>query len=254
MRNILLTIEYDGTNYHGWQRQINALSIQQVIERCIEEITGIKANLIGSGRTDAGVHALAQRANFKTKSPIPTDKIPLALNSSLPLDIRIIGAIEVHRDFHARYDVLGRTYRYRLYNRTFPSAIYRNYSYFVPSKLDVSKMKEATKYIVGTKDFSSFCNSGSPVKSKVRSVQGLEIKVRRPTIDIIITADGFLYNMVRIIAGTLVEIGIGNITPEGVNDILNKKDRKCAGPTLPPRGLFLEEVYYGGFLDTPGTM
>lgn len=254
MKNILLTVEYDGTGYHGWQRQKNALSIQQVIEQSIQKVTGAGVNLIGSSRTDAGVHALGQRANFNIRTHIPTNRIPFALNSYLPLDIRVIDAAEMHKKFHARYDALGKKYRYRIYNRRFPSALYRNYSCFIPAKLNITKMKEASKSMEGTKDFSAFCNSGSSVKSRVRSVKTVRLLINEPIIDIIIIADGFLYNMARIIAGTLVETGKGNILPGDVEYILRKKDRKYAGPTLPPQGLFLEEVYYPGILDTPGTM
>lgn len=244
MRNILLTIEYDGTNYHGWQRQKNAVSIQQLIEHAIEKVTGTKVNLVGSGRTDTGVHALGQKANFKTDTRIPTEKIPFALNGHLPPDIRVTKAVEVEPGFHARYDVLGKQYRYRIYQSEIPPAIYRNYCYFVQGKLDIELMKEAAKHFLGQKDFSSFCSSGSLTKSRVRNVELLDIEAEGKFIDIIIRADGFLYNMVRIIAGTLVEVGRGSIPPHYVKDILDKKDRKCAGPTLPPQGLFLEEVYY----------
>lgn len=254
MKNVLLTIEYDGTNYHGWQRQKNALTIQQFIEESIKKATGVKVSLIGSGRTDAGAHALGQRANFMTETSIPVGRIPLALNSYLPPDIKIIDAVEVPLEFHARYDVLRKRYRYRIYNRGIPTAVYRNYSCFIPIELNLRSMKEASKYIIGKKDFSSFCSSGSFVKSKVRNVQTVEFVINGHILDIIITADGFLYNMVRIIAGTLVEVGKGNLTPEGIKALLAKKDRSYAGPTLPPQGLFLEEVYYNGFLDTPGTM
>jgi tRNA pseudouridine38-40 synthase len=254
MRNILMTIEYDGTNYHGWQRQKNALSIQQLIEESIEKVTGIRARLIGSGRTDTGVHALGQRANFKTETNIPVGRIPLALNSSLPPDIRIINAVEAHPDFHARYDVVGKKYRYRIFNRSIPSAVFRNYSCFIPVKLDIESMEEAAGYIIGRRDFSSFCSSGSMVRSRTRNVQMLEFETKGCIIDMSIMADGFLYNMVRIIAGTLVEVGKGNLSPEEIKTILDKRDRRCAGPTMPPQGLFLEEVYYRGILDTPGTM
>jgi len=254
VRNILITIEYDGTNYHGWQRQKNALTIQQLIEESIQKVTGVKAKLIGSGRTDTGVHALGQRANFKTETNIPADRIPLALNGHLPPDIRIINAVEAQPDFHARYDVIGKKYRYRIFNRNVPSAVLRNYSCFIPVKLELDGMKEAAGYIIGRKDFSSFCSSGSLVRSRTRNVQMLEFRKDGCIIDMSIMADGFLYNMVRIIAGTLVEVGRGNLMPEEIKTVLDKRDRRCAGPTLPPQGLFLEEVYYARILDTPGAM
>lgn len=254
VRNILLTIEYEGTNYHGWQRQKNAITIQQLIEQAIEKVTGEKPALIGSGRTDTGVHALGQRANFKTKTPIAVSSIPLALNSYLPPDIRIINAQEVPLDFHARYDVLGKKYRYRIYNSVIRSAIHRNFCCFISERLELDRMIEASGYMMGKKDFSSFCSSGSSVRTRIRTVELLELTAEDKMIDIVIWADGFLYNMVRIIAGTLVEVGRGSMDPRQVKVILEKKDRRYAGPTLPPQGLFLEEVYYGGILDTPGTM
>lgn len=262
MRNILITLEYDGTNYHGWQRQKNALSIQEVLEECIFKITGEKVNVIGSGRTDAGVHALGQRANFVTKSSVPTERFPYALNSVLPPDIRVVGASEVPSHFHARCSAVKKRYRYRIFNSPFPAAIYRNYCYYTPERLDIEAMREATKYLLGEKDFTSFSSTGSNVKSKVRRVMLLEIVERDNTfspgvgvgtktavrkgkvIDIIIEADGFLYNMVRIISGTLLEVGKGKLQPGDVADILEGRDRKLAGPTLPPHGLFLEAVYY----------
>jgi len=245
MRNILLTIEYDGTNYHGWQRQVNALSVQQLIENSIEKITGERAKLIGAGRTDTGVHAFGQRANFKTGTRINTARIPPALNSQLPPDIRIVKAVDVNLDFHARYDAVSKKYRYKIYNAGVPSAIYRNYSCFIPESLNFDLMKEASKHITGSRDFSSFCSSGSLVKSKVRNVQLLELERSGRMIEMTIQADGFLYKMVRIIAGTLVEVGKGNIMPSHIENILDKKDRRLAGPTLPPQGLFLVEVLYG---------
>lgn len=245
MRNILLTIEYDGTNYHGWQRQVNALSVQQLIEDSIEKITGERAKLIGAGRTDTGVHAFGQRANFKTGTRINTVKIPPALNSQLPPDIRIVKAIDVNLDFHARYHAVSKKYRYKIYNAPISSAIYRNYSCFISESLNFDLMKEASKHITGSRDFSSFCSSGSLVKSKVRNVQLLELERSGRMVELTIQADGFLYKMVRIIAGTLVEVGKGNIMPSHIGDILDKKDRKLAGPTLPPQGLFLVEVLYG---------
>jgi tRNA pseudouridine38-40 synthase len=245
MRNILLTIEYDGTNYHGWQRQKNAVSVQQLIEESIQRVTGDRVKLIGSGRTDTGVHALGQRANFKSQTQIPAERIPQAINSCLPDDIRIIQAIDVKQDFHARYDAVAKKYRYRIYNNPVPSAIYRNHSCFVPEKLNVDMMIQACEYMTGEKDFSSFCSSGSVVRSKIRNVKLLELTRQGKMIDIIIQADGFLYKMVRSIAGTLVEVGKGNIPPCHIEAILDKKDRRYAGPTLPPQGLFLEEVLYG---------
>jgi tRNA pseudouridine38-40 synthase len=244
MRNILITLEYDGTNYHGWQRQENALGIQQVVETAIERITGERVTVIASGRTDAGVHALAQRANFKTNSRLPAEKFCPALNSLLPADIRVIDSQQVDMSFHARYSATGKRYRYRICNRPYPPAIYRNYCFFIPLTLDIDAMTKAAGLLKGTKDFSSFCGSGSNAKTRVRTVTSIEWVKEEDMIDLVVEADGFLYNMVRIMAGTLVEIGKGKLQPSAINEILAGRDRRLAGPTLPPQGLFLEKVYY----------
>jgi len=244
MKNILITLEYDGTNYHGWQKQKNAIAVQEIVENCINEVTGEKVNLIGAGRTDAGVHALGQKANFRTNSSIPVFKFPYALNSILPFDIRAVDALEVPLQFHARYYSTKKRYKYRIYNNPFPSAIYRNYCHFIPDILDVEGMKEGAAYLIGEKDFTSFCSSGSTVKTKIRRIYLLEIVKKGEIIDIAIEANGFLYNMVRIICGTLLEVGKGKIKPKDVIEILDRTDRKFAGPTLPAQGLFLEKVFY----------
>ncbi|MBA1336372.1 MAG: tRNA pseudouridine(38-40) synthase [Firmicutes bacterium] len=244
MRNILITLEYDGTGYHGWQKQKNALGIQEVVEEGIMAITGEKVGITGAGRTDAGVHALDQKANFKTHSSIPVDKIPLALNSVLPRDIRIIGAEEVSLDFHARYNVIKKRYRYRIYNALFPTALFRNFCFHISDKLDIGNMTLASEYLVGRNDYTAFCSTGSNVKTKVRTIEYIKITKEDNMIDIVVQADGFLYNMARIIAGTLVEVGKGNMEIQKVKEILERKDRRFAGPTLPPQGLYLEKVCY----------
>ncbi len=244
MRNLLLTIEYDGTNYHGWQKQKNGITIQEVLEWGIEKITRENVNLIGAGRTDAGVHALGQKANFKTASTIPVSKLPLALNSVLPADIRVVGCGEVSAEFHARYHALRKRYRYRIYNNPFPSAVYRNYFCFVPGRLDLEAMREGASYLTGEKDFTSFCSSGSTARTGIRNIFLLDVIKKGRIIDIVIEANGFLYNMARAISGTLLEAGKGKMAPRYIQEILEKRDRRFAGPTLPPQGLFLEEVYY----------
>ena len=229
MKNILLTIEYDGKDFNGWQKQPNKLNIQGEIERAIEEITGEKVDLIASGRTDAGVHALAQMANFKTNSKLPVEKYPIALNTKLKKSIRIQKAEEVEENFHSRYHCKQKTYRYIINNSGQGSSIYRNLEYFIPNKLDVEKMQEAVKYFEGEHDFKAFKASGTSSKSSVRTIY---------------KAKGFLYNMVRIIAGTLVEVGLGKIKPEEISEIIEKKERANAGKTLPPQGLYLVKVEY----------
>lgn len=245
MRNIKLTIEYDGKEFHGWQKQPNKLNIQGEIERAIEEVTGEKVDLIASGRTDAGVHALAQVANFKIQNmSIPVEKIPYALNSKLKKSIRIQSAEEVDDKFHSRYACKKKTYRYTINNSEQGTAIYRNMQYHYPNKLDAQKMNEGAKYLIGEHDFKSFKASGTSSKSSVRTIYNAEVTQTGNQITIELTGNGFLYNMVRIIAGTLVEVGEGKIKPSDVKRILEAQDRLQAGKTLPANGLMLINVEY----------
>ena len=244
MRNIKLIIEYDGKDYNGWQKQKNKLNIQGEIERAIEEITGEKVDLIASGRTDAGVHALAQVANFKIEKDIPIEKIPYALNSKLKKSIRIKEAKEVDEKFHSRYTCKRKTYKYVINNSIQGTAIYRNLQYHFPEKLDDIKMNEAVKYLIGEHDFKSFKASGTSSKSSVRTIYDAKVTREGEIVTIELTGNGFLYNMVRIIAGTLVDVGEGKIKPEDVKKILLAKDRLKAGRTLPPTGLYLVNVEY----------
>ena len=244
MRNIKIIIEYDGKDWSGWQKQPNKLNIQGEIERAIEEITGEKVQLIASGRTDAGVHALAQVANFKIEKDIPVEKIPYALNSKLKKSIRIKSAEEVDEKFHSRYTCKRKTYKYIINNSLQGTAIYRNLQYHFPEKLDEEKMNEGIKYLIGEHDFKSFKASGTSSKSSVRIIYNANVKREGEIVTIELTGNGFLYNMVRIIAGTLVDVGIGKIKPEDVKTILEAKDRLKAGKTLPPTGLYLVDVKY----------
>ena len=244
MRNIRLTIEYDGKDFNGWQKQPNKLNIQGEIERAIETITGEKVDLIASGRTDAGVHALAQVANFKTNSKLPIEKFAIAINSKLKKSIRIQKAEEVDERFHSRYSCKKKTYRYIINNGEQGSAIYRNLEYYIPTKLDANKMKEAIKYFEGEHDFKGFKASGTSSKSSVRVIYETKIKVEGERIVIELTGNGFLYNMVRIIAGTLVDVGLGKINSKEIPDIINSGDRTRAGKTLPPYALYLVSVIY----------
>ena len=244
MRNIKLTIEYDGKDFNGWQKQPNKLNIQGEIERAIENITGEKIDLIASGRTDAGVHALGQVANFKTNSNMDIEKIPIAINSQVKRSIRIQNAEEVDENFHSRFNCKKKTYRYIIDNSKYGTAIYRNISYYVPMKLDVEKMKKAIKYFEGEHDFKAFKSSGTSSKSSVRTIYSANILVERDNIAIDLTGNGFLYNMVRIIAGTLLDVGLGKINPDDILKIIESKDRTKAGKTLPPHGLMLMKVEY----------
>ena len=244
MRNIKLIIEYDGKSFNGWQKQPTKLNIQGEIERAISEITKEEIKLIGSGRTDAGVNALGQTANFKTNSKIPTEKFPIAINQKLKKSIVIVKAEEVPEDFHSRYNVKSKTYRYTINNSENGSAIYRDMEYHFPIKLDVKKMKEAAKYFEGEHDFKGFKASGTSSKSSVRTIYKAEVKEDGDRINIELTGNGFLYNIVRIISGTLLDVGIGKIEPKDIPEIIDSKDRKRAGKTLPAHGLCLVKVEY----------
>lgn len=209
MRNIKLTIEYDGKDFNGWQKQPNKLNIQGSIEKAIEEITGEQIELNASGRTDAGVHSFGQVANFKTNSELPVDKFLLAINAKIKKSIVIKKAEEVDERFHSRYNCKRKTYRYIINNSQVPSAIYRYLEYYEPKKLDVKKMQEAAKYFEGEHDFKAFKSSGTSSKSSVRIIYKANvIEKENNRIYIELTGNGFLYNMVRIISGTLVEVGL----------------------------------------------
>lgn len=242
--NIKIIIEYDGSNYHGWQCQKNALSIQEVLEKAISNITGEQIRVIGAGRTDAGVHALAQVANFITNTKIPPEKLPLAINSQLPKDIVVKDAKIMPEDFHSRFWAKGKVYTYKIYNALYPSPFLRKYSYFFPLPLDVNKMSEAAKYFIGVHDFSAFRATGSSVKSTIREIRNLNIFKNGDLINIQVEANGFLYNMMRIISGTLLQVGLNQIKPSDIASIIESKDRTQAGKTLPPNGLYLIKVMY----------
>ena len=245
MRNIKLIIEYDGKKFGGWQKQPNKLNIQGEIEKAIEEITGEAVELNASGRTDAGVHSLGQTANFKTNSEIDISKMAIAINSKLKQSIRIIKAEEVDEKFHARYSCKGKKYKYVINNSKYGSAIYRDLEYHMPIKLNVEAMQKGIKYFEGEHDFKGFKASGTSSKSSVRTIYKAEVKSKpNNRIYIELTGNGFLYNMVRIIAGTLVEVGMEKIEPKDIKSIIDSKDRSQAGKTLPPQGLYLVEVYY----------
>lgn len=244
MRNIKLTIEYDGTSYGGWQKQKNNRTIQQCIEEAIKLLTGEEVELIGSSRTDAGVHAKGMVANFITNSKIPSDKFREAINTKLPDDIGIIKSEEVDKNFHSRYDSKGKTYCYTLVNRYEKVCLGRSYVYQVRDELNYNLMKDAAKYFLGKHDFKAFKTNGSSVKTSVRIISGLELELKGDVLKIFISADGFLYNMVRIIVGTLIEVGKGKIKPEDIESIIRNGDRSKAGPCVPPNGLVLEKVFY----------
>ena len=245
MRNIKIIIEYDGKNFAGWQSQPDKVSIQSEIEKAIKEITGEDVELIASGRTDAGVHAIGQTANFHTNSNIEIEKFPYAINSKLPKSIIIKSAEEVEERFHSRYNCKGKTYRYIINNNEFPSALDRYREFHMPYKLDKEAMKKALKEFEGQHDFKGFKSSGgSQKKTTVRTLAKCEMIEKDGKIIIELTGDGFLYNMVRIICGTVVDVGLGKLKVEDIKEVLESGDRTKAGKTLPPHGLYLLYVYY----------
>jgi tRNA pseudouridine38-40 synthase len=244
MRNIKLTIEYDGTGYHGWQSQTNALAVQDVIQDAVGKLTGEDCSLVGAGRTDVGVHALGQTANFLTESNIPSERFSFALNSVLPDDIVVKRSEEVSINFHSRYDAKGKKYRYLIYNSVHPSALLRNRAFHVPCELDYAAMRHAALSFQGTHDFSAFRAAGSSAKTSVRTVTDVLLEKDGEIIRFEISGNGFLYNMVRIITGTLVEVGSGKIPPDAIPGIIRSGDRLKAGKTAPAQGLYLVEVFY----------
>jgi tRNA pseudouridine38-40 synthase len=245
MKNFKLTIEYDGTDYHGWQRQKSVRTFQQEIEKAICTMTGRKIAVVGSGRTDAGVHALGQVANFKCTTHLKPEEFFRGLNSLLPKSIVIRSCEQVHQNFHARYDVKSKTYQYRILNRKLPAAIQRQYAWHIRQRLDLAAMDRAAGHLVGRHDFKAFEGTGSPRSNAVRHV--LTANFCRRDQDYLvfeIKADGFLRFMVRNIVGTLLEVGKGNISPQAFKEILASQDRSRAGATAPAQGLFLMEVEY----------
>lgn len=244
MQRIGLVVAYDGTNYCGWQTQPNGITIQGVLNDALTELLGEPIETIGASRTDAGVHALGNVAVFDTNTRIPGEKISYALNQRLPEDIRIQLSEVVEPDFHPRYCDSEKTYEYRILNRHFPVPTERLYSYFYHYKLDVEKMREATSYLIGEHDFASFCGSKAQVKTTVRTVTGMEVERDGDMVTIRISGTGFLYNMVRIISGTLIEIGNGQYPPQKMKEILDARNREAAGPTAPAHGLTLMGIRF----------
>lgn len=244
MKRVKLTVSYDGTNYSGWQTQNNGVAVQNVLNRHLCELLGEPIETIGASRTDAGVHALGNVAVFDTAHRMPADKISFALNTRLPEDIRIQKSEEVPGDFHPRYHESVKTYEYRILNRKMPIPTLRHYSHHCYIPLDAEKMKEAAQYIVGEHDFKSFCGAGAQVKTTVRHVLSLDVLQEEDLITIRVTGKGFLYNMVRIIAGTLMDVGKGVYPPQKVQEIIAACDREAAGPTAPARGLTLIGIEY----------
>lgn len=244
MKRIKLIVAYDGTNYCGWQTQINGITVEEVLNKTISGLLKEDIRVIGASRTDSGVHALGNVAVFDTESKIPGDKFSFALNQRLPEDIRIQESCQVADDFHPRFCDTIKTYEYKILNRKFALPTERLYSAFVYYPLDVEKMQMAAAYLVGEHDFKSFCSSGSQVESTVRTITDISVEKHGEMISIRVSGNGFLYNMVRIIVGTLMKIGLGVWQPERMEEILNACDRNAAGPKAEARGLTLVEIRY----------
>ena len=244
MKRVKLTIAYDGTNYCGWQIQPNGITIEEVINKALSKLTGENVVVIGASRTDSGVHAMGNVAVFDTETTIPADRIAMAVNRILPEDIVVVKSEEVVSDFHPRYCNCEKTYEYHIVNTRIPIPTKRLTNYFASYELDIDKMREGAAYLVGEHDFASFCNIKTDVDSTVRTVKELEILKNGDEITIRISGNGFLYNMVRIIVGTLIRVGRGFYQPEQVKEILEAKNRKAAGVTAPPHALMLMEIRY----------
>ncbi len=245
MYNYKIVIQYDGARYNGWQRQGNTKNtIQEKIEEVIHGLTGMTAEVISSGRTDAGVHALAQTANFKSEEKLACPGFICDLNRYLPKDIRILSMEEADIRFHARLNAKKKTYVYRIDNTLYGSVFDRKYSMRFNERLDINKMRAASAYYVGEHDFKSFCTKKSMKKSTVRTIYSVDIEENNGIIEIVYCGNGFLYNMVRILTGTLMEVGRGNIDPDSIPAIIESGDRKNAGFTAQPEGLFLKSVEY----------
>lgn len=247
VRNLMLTIAYDGTEYHGFQDQgrDDCPTIQRALEGAWRRLVDEEVNVIGAGRTDAGVHAEGQVANFRTRSlAIPRQRVPYAFNSVLPDDIRVIDCQEAPPEFHARFDAVARQYVYRIDNRPFPSPLERRYAHFIERPLDVEAMREAAERLVGRHDFRAFTGAANASRTTVRNLSRLDVEAKDGLIRLVVEGDAFLHHMVRIIAGTLVQVGIGRYPPRWVEEVLVSRDRTRAGPTLPGKGLVLMWVKY----------
>lgn len=239
MKRVKLVVAYDGTNYHGWQVQPNGITIESELNRCLTDLLGEPVKVIGASRTDAGVHALCNVAIFDTEARMPGEKISYALNQRLPEDIRIQKSEEVPTDWHPRYCKSVKTYQYHIWCSEFPLPTVRLYSHFTYNHLQIDKMQEACQYFIGEHDFKSFCSKRSSAETTVRTITDMQVRKDGNMITIEVSGTGFLYNMVRIIAGTLMEVGTDVYPPEHVKEIIDSCDRLLAGPVAPARGLTL---------------
>ena len=246
MRNIALRLRYDGSRYHGWQVQKNAVTVAQTLEEALTKVCKEDIRVTGCGRTDAGVHALCYCANFRTDSTIPVDRIPLAVNSRLPEDIAVTGAVEAEEEFNAILSCRKKEYIYKILNSRIPDPFLAQRVCFWPQKLDIEKISEAAEAFVGTHDFRAGRSLGTETKTTVRTVWWCRAEKEGDLITISICADGFLYNMCRAMVGTMVYAAYGKLLPQEIPALLEKGDRRLTGPTMPPQGLYLNRVWYDG--------
>lgn len=247
MKRVKLIVAYDGSNYSGWQIQPNAVTIEEILNFHLTQLLREPIKVVGASRTDAGVHALGNVAVFDTSARMPAEKISFAMNTRLPADIRIQDSCEVPSDFHPRFQRTVKTYEYSILNRKFPDPTKRLYSLFYYHPLDVEKMQRAADYLVGEHDFKSLCTHKEDVESTVRTIYSADVEKNGEMITVRIRGSGFLYNMVRIITGTLLRVGTGYYAPEYMKELLETKDRQAAGETAPPQGLMLVKIEYPDF-------
>ncbi len=246
MRNIALRLSYDGTNYHGWQTQKDDVTVQETVEKAVAKIVKHPVHVTGCGRTDAGVHALRYCANFRTEGTIPIDRVPLALNSRLPEDIAVCDAVEVPEDFNAIGSCIQKEYVYRIHNSRLRDPFLDRGACFYPQALDIERMDAAAAAFVGTHDFAAVRSLGTETRTTVRTVHWCRAEKTGDIIEVSVCADGFLYNMVRAIVGTLVYASYGKLEPEEIPSLLARGDRRLTGPTMPPQGLYMNRVWYDG--------
>jgi tRNA pseudouridine38-40 synthase len=246
MRNIALRLRFDGTNYHGWQEQKNDITVAAAVQKALSKICGHPVRVVGCGRTDAGVHALRYCANFRTDSKIPADRLPLALNALLPPDIAAVAAVDADDDFNAILSCKKKEYTYKILNTRLRDPFYANRAYFYPVPLDIKAMAEAAAHFIGTHDFKSVRSIGTETKTTIRTVYWYEVSQNGPLVELRVCADGFLYNMARAMAGTLIYVSEGKIAPCDIPRLLQARDRRLGGPTVPACGLYLTRIWYDG--------
>lgn len=246
MKNIAIRLSYNGTAYHGWQKQENAVTVQEVLQSALSKICDEEIKVTGCGRTDAGVHAIQYCANFRTQARIPVERLPLAVNALLPGDISVSDAVIAPEDFNAILSCVKKEYTYKIYNARIRSPFYQQFAWFYPQKLNCDIMAQAARTFVGTKDFKAVRSVGTQTKTTVRTVHYYDVSRQGDLITLKVCADGFLYNMVRAMTGTLIYASMGKILPSEIPELLEIGDRRLTGPTVPPQGLYMSRVWYLG--------